>query len=493
MLHATGRRAIAAGLSIAVFLFSQGAAAKDCPRDFLEAFGKSTATHYCTCDASRLTEGSVWGTNVYTSDSAICQAAVHAGVLGQEGGDVNVRGFEGQETYEATERYGVKSRSYTAYPWSFYFPASRHTSIGDLPVDTPLAQLPPAGDGAAGGAEASQVVQTEAMATKPQRTPEADASGAPNYDCELLVAERAELELLYLKTAIALSEAYELLAVEQEILDASRFQLFQALDIISDAFSRDMPMNADSTPIPLFDEGQMIATGQRLYTYQGALQRVQQIAADIKTFHERLKLQQRGLELATATLDDECDPAVQAAVAAVDPAAPDSDSPAAPVPQDQTADTSEDGGGPSYSQVSGQVIFAENWRQAHGVTLERCKAICDSSTACGSFEYHAARRYCAANQVTDTAPTPAEGYVLFFKSDGEGAETSQGEATSEAMAASPTGGQDEPICRDLVEGDPYHETYSHCCDIDEGSSQWTHRTTGDVGVWNRNCRGWGLE
>jgi len=64
--------------------------------------------------------GSVWGTEVYTSDSHLAAAAVHAGILdpGQTG-IVKVRILRGQKTYQASTAHGVTSQVWGAWNVSF--------------------------------------------------------------------------------------------------------------------------------------------------------------------------------------------------------------------------------------------------------------------------------------------------------------------------------------------------------------------------------------
>jgi hypothetical protein len=64
--------------------------------------------------------GSVWGDGVYTDDSALAAAVVHAGALAAgETGVVLVEILAGQESYGAAERNGVISNSYGAWQGSF--------------------------------------------------------------------------------------------------------------------------------------------------------------------------------------------------------------------------------------------------------------------------------------------------------------------------------------------------------------------------------------
>lgn len=66
----------------------------------------------------------VWGTDVYTDDSSVCSAAVHAGLINQvEGGRVVIEIAEGEDSYEGSEANEVTSQDY-GDPWegSFTFP-----------------------------------------------------------------------------------------------------------------------------------------------------------------------------------------------------------------------------------------------------------------------------------------------------------------------------------------------------------------------------------
>ncbi len=70
--------------------------------------------------------GSVWGTDMYTSDSTIAAAAVHAGVLAEgESGAVIVRVQPGQTSYRGTSRNGVTSSSYGSYGLGFTLERAR--------------------------------------------------------------------------------------------------------------------------------------------------------------------------------------------------------------------------------------------------------------------------------------------------------------------------------------------------------------------------------
>jgi hypothetical protein len=58
------------------------------------------------------TTGGIWGTNVYTDDSAVCAAAIHAGVIPASGGAFAVAIAEGQSSYEGSTQNGITSSSW---------------------------------------------------------------------------------------------------------------------------------------------------------------------------------------------------------------------------------------------------------------------------------------------------------------------------------------------------------------------------------------------
>lgn len=81
-----------------------------------------TATVSCSPGGSA---GSVWGTGVYSSDSSVCTAAVHAGVINWGGGTVVVTGVGGQSRYVASARHGVATSSWGSYHSSFVVESPR--------------------------------------------------------------------------------------------------------------------------------------------------------------------------------------------------------------------------------------------------------------------------------------------------------------------------------------------------------------------------------
>ena len=63
--------------------------------------------------------GALWGTDMYTTDSSLCRAAAHAGIISTEGGLVNVEIKEGLKSYTGSERNGIKSNSWGSFEKSF--------------------------------------------------------------------------------------------------------------------------------------------------------------------------------------------------------------------------------------------------------------------------------------------------------------------------------------------------------------------------------------
>lgn len=65
-------------------------------------------------------EASVWGTDVYTQDSSICNAAVHAGKFTMDsGGSVTIELRPGESSYKGSTRNGIKTNDYGPYGRSF--------------------------------------------------------------------------------------------------------------------------------------------------------------------------------------------------------------------------------------------------------------------------------------------------------------------------------------------------------------------------------------
>lgn len=90
----------------------------DDPGNLVDFRGQEGQTYYFQVTGS--TQGSVWGTDIYTDDSRLATAAVHAGVLleGQVG-VVKVTILDGQSSYDGTTWNGVTSMDYGDWDGSY--------------------------------------------------------------------------------------------------------------------------------------------------------------------------------------------------------------------------------------------------------------------------------------------------------------------------------------------------------------------------------------
>jgi hypothetical protein len=65
---------------------------------------------------------SVWGTDIYTDDSSVCSAAVHAGLITFEvGGNVTIEMRAGETSYAGSESNGVTSGEWGQWHSSYVF------------------------------------------------------------------------------------------------------------------------------------------------------------------------------------------------------------------------------------------------------------------------------------------------------------------------------------------------------------------------------------
>ena len=97
------------------------AAAPACPANFE---GRTTALS-CACAPEAIMSGTVWGSGTYTTDSRICRAAVHAGVIPATGGVVNVQPAPGRQSYAGSAANGITTEGYGPWGASFTFQAQK--------------------------------------------------------------------------------------------------------------------------------------------------------------------------------------------------------------------------------------------------------------------------------------------------------------------------------------------------------------------------------
>src|SRR5688572_8431143 len=87
--------------------------------------------------------GVAWGTDIYTRDSTICVAAVHAGVITLEkGGEITVTRVANATPFKASERFGVKTATWSAQPDAFSVTAARPAAVAVASAVPPPAQAP---------------------------------------------------------------------------------------------------------------------------------------------------------------------------------------------------------------------------------------------------------------------------------------------------------------------------------------------------------------
>lgn len=91
-----------------------------------------------TCPSNCASEGgTVWGTNMYTDDSAVCTAAVHAGALTNEGGTTTVLIKDGQDAYPASLQNDVQSSEWGSWNRSFTFDGLAASTSNSSSTDSP--------------------------------------------------------------------------------------------------------------------------------------------------------------------------------------------------------------------------------------------------------------------------------------------------------------------------------------------------------------------
>lgn len=107
-----------------------------CPANFEGA----TEAVACTCGPEDTREGHVWGSGPYTTDSRVCRAAVHAGVIPPTGGLIHVFPAAGAPSYRGSAANGVTSMDYG--PWGGSFTVAAPGGTGARPLAACPASLP---------------------------------------------------------------------------------------------------------------------------------------------------------------------------------------------------------------------------------------------------------------------------------------------------------------------------------------------------------------
>ncbi len=95
-------------------LLDQGLLAGDAPPNMLNLCDRVGSTYYFRVTGEPA--GSVWGTDIYTGDSALAAAAVHAGLVkAGEAAVVKVVVEQPRSKYQGSVRNGVTSQEYGQY------------------------------------------------------------------------------------------------------------------------------------------------------------------------------------------------------------------------------------------------------------------------------------------------------------------------------------------------------------------------------------------
>src|SRR4029077_5549084 len=81
-----------------------------CPTNY-GSFPEDAPPLTCGCDAASVKRGDVYGANPYRYNSSLCRAALHAGVIGAEGGQIVVQPRKAS-FFPAVLRNGVEAGSY---------------------------------------------------------------------------------------------------------------------------------------------------------------------------------------------------------------------------------------------------------------------------------------------------------------------------------------------------------------------------------------------
>ena len=122
-----------AGLAVLLFTASPALGQMPGSLPMCPSMGPDMAMR-CLCWASATAANApVWGSGIYASESSVCAAARHAGVIGPEGGPVRVIPLPGQPSYRGSYHNGVRSADRGSAPRSFRVEGANVQSWGVNP------------------------------------------------------------------------------------------------------------------------------------------------------------------------------------------------------------------------------------------------------------------------------------------------------------------------------------------------------------------------
>lgn len=95
----------------------------DWERDAQDLHGHNGQRYAYICPAAPPSASdNIWGTDLYTDDSGVCTAAVHAGILTKaQGGVAYIEIHPGASSYAGSTRNGITSNPYATWTGSYVF------------------------------------------------------------------------------------------------------------------------------------------------------------------------------------------------------------------------------------------------------------------------------------------------------------------------------------------------------------------------------------
>ena len=111
------------------------ASMRACPNRWGDLGATPPSSIDCACSAGAVAAaGPVWGTEVYTDDSLVCRAALHAGAVSTGGGAVTVLREAGRPSYAGSSRNGIQTSNYGSWTASFRFAAPATQKPSAAPI-----------------------------------------------------------------------------------------------------------------------------------------------------------------------------------------------------------------------------------------------------------------------------------------------------------------------------------------------------------------------
>ena len=102
-----------------------------CSYDASQLQGSVGTAFRVSCPAN-CNQRSIYGTGIYTADTSICQAGIHAGAIPMEGGTLTLVLQPGRLAYRGSEQNGLQSRDYGKYPSSFAIVTAGRAPAGSV-------------------------------------------------------------------------------------------------------------------------------------------------------------------------------------------------------------------------------------------------------------------------------------------------------------------------------------------------------------------------